>query len=70
MISIDLDPEIERRLVLLAEKTGQTKDFHAREAILEYLEDLEDGYEALERLRNLGPTLSAKETKLELGLGT
>ena len=55
--------------MLLAEKTGQTKDFHAKEAILEYLEDLEDGYEALGRLRDLGPTLSAKETKLELGLG-
>ncbi|WP_367874164.1 anti-toxin [Luteolibacter sp. Populi] len=68
MIAIDLDPDIERRLALLAEKSGQTKDFHAKEAILEHIEDLEDEYEALERLQNPGPTFSAEEAKRELGL--
>jgi RHH-type rel operon transcriptional repressor/antitoxin RelB len=40
MLAIRLDPEIENRLAVLAERTGRTKTFYAREAILEHLEDL------------------------------
>ena len=35
MLAIRLDPEIEKRLEALAKKTGRTKTFYAREAILE-----------------------------------
>ena len=42
MLALRLDPAIEKRLVRLAKKTGRTKTFYAREAILEHLEDLED----------------------------
>jgi RHH-type rel operon transcriptional repressor/antitoxin RelB len=42
MLAIRLDPEIESRLERLARKTGRTKTFYAREAILEHLDDLED----------------------------
>ena len=68
MLAIRLDPEIERRLELLAKKTGRTKTFYAREAILEHLEDLEDIYLATRRLERPGKTYSAEEVKHELGL--
>ena len=68
MLAIRLDPEIERRLELLAKKTGRTKTFYAREAILEHLEDLEDIYLATQRLERPAKTYSAEEVKNELGL--
>jgi RHH-type rel operon transcriptional repressor/antitoxin RelB len=42
MITIRLPGEIEMRLAELARSTGKTKAFYVREAILEYLDDLED----------------------------
>ena len=68
MLAIRLDPEIEKRLTLLAKKTGRTKTFYAREAILQHLEDLEDTYLATKRLRTLGETFSSQEVKREVGL--
>ncbi|HYF33916.1 MAG TPA: DUF6290 family protein [Prosthecobacter sp.] len=68
MLAIRLDPEIGSRLERLAKRTGRTKTFYAREAILEHLDDLEDIYLATERLKNPGKTYSAEEVKHELGL--
>jgi RHH-type transcriptional regulator, rel operon repressor / antitoxin RelB len=51
MLAIRLPPEIEKRLERLAKKTGRTKTFYAREAILNHLEDLEDGLLAERRWR-------------------
>jgi RHH-type rel operon transcriptional repressor/antitoxin RelB len=54
MLAIRLPQSIERRLEKLARRTGRTKTFYAREAILEYLEEMEDLYLAertLERIR-------------------
>ena len=68
MLAIRLDPDIEERLALLARKTGRTKTFYAREAILEHLQDLEDVYLATERLNSPAKTYSAREVKRELGL--
>ena len=48
MLSVRLVPEIIERLELLAHKTGRTKSFYAREAILRYLEDMEDTFIAIE----------------------
>jgi RHH-type transcriptional regulator, rel operon repressor / antitoxin RelB len=42
MLAIRLTPGIEKRLERLAKKTGRTKTHYAREAILAYLEDMED----------------------------
>ena len=42
-----------RRLARLARRTGRTKTFYAREAILQYLDDLEDLYLAEQRLKDL-----------------
>lgn len=54
MLAIRLPQSIEKRLDKLARRTGRTKTFYAREAILQHLEDLEDLYlaeETLERIR-------------------
>jgi len=53
MLAIRLPKEIEARLEALAAATGRTKSFYAREAILEYIEDLEDLYLAEQRLIEL-----------------
>ena len=50
MLAIRLPQEIEKRLSKLAERTGRTKTYYAREAIVRYLEDLEDTYLAIDRL--------------------
>jgi RHH-type rel operon transcriptional repressor/antitoxin RelB len=44
MLAIRLEPEIEARLADLAKKTGRSKTFYAKQAILEHLDDLEDLY--------------------------
>lgn len=44
MLAIRLPEEIEARLDKLAKRTGRSKTFHAREAILKHLNDLEGLY--------------------------
>ena len=54
MLAIRLSAGIEKRLARLAKRTGRTKTFYAREAILRHLEELEDLYLAeriLDRIR-------------------
>ena len=51
MLALRLPPDLERRLDELARKTGRTKSFYAREAIVEHIEDLEDYYLAESRIR-------------------
>jgi RHH-type transcriptional regulator, rel operon repressor / antitoxin RelB len=53
MLAIRLPAEIEERLDALAKATGRTKTFYAREAILEYLDDIEDIYLAEKRLEDI-----------------
>lgn len=53
MLAIRLPAEIEERLDALAKATGRTKTFYAREAILEYIDDLEDVYLAEKRLEDI-----------------
>ena len=68
MLAIRLDTETEKRLTHLARKTGRTKTFYVREAILEHLQDLEDIYLAAKRLQSPARTYSARAVKRELGL--
>lgn len=51
MLALRLPKELEDRLEAMAKKTGRTKSFYARQAIIEKLEDLEDIYLADERTR-------------------
>jgi RHH-type rel operon transcriptional repressor/antitoxin RelB len=53
MLAIRLPEDIEKRLDRLAKRTGRTKTYYAREAILKHLEDLEDIYIAEKRLEDL-----------------
>ena len=52
MLVIRISEDVENRLNNLASKTGRTKTYYARKAILEFLEDMEDTYLAMERLEN------------------
>ena len=49
-----LPPEIEAKLDALARKTGRSKSYYAREAILRQIEDIEDDYLARRRLARGG----------------
>jgi RHH-type rel operon transcriptional repressor/antitoxin RelB len=49
-LAIQLSLDVEQRLKAVADRTGRSQSEHAREAILRYLEDLEDELTALERL--------------------
>ena len=53
MLAIRLPPDIEARLAELARRTGRTKSFYAREAILRHLDELEDLYLAESRFEDL-----------------
>jgi RHH-type transcriptional regulator, rel operon repressor / antitoxin RelB len=66
MLALRLPPEIEERLDALAKKTGRTKSFYAREAILRHIEDLEDYHLATRRLERGGPTVSLDELEAEV----
>ena len=68
MLAIRLPQDIEKRLAVLAEQTGRTKTYYAREAILQYLDDMEDQYIALQRLENPSSTTSLDNLEKELGL--
>jgi RHH-type rel operon transcriptional repressor/antitoxin RelB len=66
MLALRLPPEIEKRLTALAKRTGRTKTFYATEAILQYMDDLEDTYLAVERLEKTGKLWTQDE--LEQGV--
>ena len=72
MLAIRLPADIEQRLDDLAKKTGRTKTFYARQAILEHLDDLEDIYLAqavIERIdAGQEQVFSLEEVEKELGL--
>jgi RHH-type rel operon transcriptional repressor/antitoxin RelB len=44
MLALRLPDDIEKRLDNLAKRTGRSKSYYAREAIVEHIEDLEDIY--------------------------
>jgi RHH-type transcriptional regulator, rel operon repressor / antitoxin RelB len=66
MLALRLPPEIEKRLAALAKKTGRTKSFYAREAILRHIEEIEDAYLASHRLARGGKRISLEQLEDEL----
>lgn len=68
MLSVRLDPELEKRLDLLAEITGRSKSYYVRQLLEEHIEDLEDRYIAEHRLENRQPSLTSQEVRETLGL--
>lgn len=68
MLAIRLPESIEERLNALAEETGRTKTALAREAIAEYIDDLEDYYLAEARVRKNRKTIPLEDVERTLGL--
>jgi RHH-type transcriptional regulator, rel operon repressor / antitoxin RelB len=66
LLAVRLPSDIEQRLERLARRTGRTKTFYARQAILTHLDELEDAYLALRRLKR--PAKRWKLEELEEGL--
>lgn len=70
MLAIRLPDEVEKRLDALAKKTGRTKTFYVREAIMEHLEELEDIYLSLDRLEKPTKRWSLDDLEKEIDLGS
>ena len=68
MLAIRLPYSIEERLNTLAAETGRSKTALAREAIVEYIDDLEDYYLAEARARLNRKPIPLTEVKRKLGL--
>lgn len=68
MLAIRLPEALESRLDALAHETGRTRSALAREAIIEYIDDLEDFYLAESRARANRKTIPLAEVERELGL--
>lgn len=70
MIAVRLPDEIEKRLDLLAKKTGRTKTYYIREAVIDHLEELEDIYLSLDRLEKPAKRWSLDDLEKEIDLGS
>lgn len=71
MLTVKLPLELEQRLEAVAKRLGRTKEDVAVEAIVEEIQDMEDGLIALERLESgESDWLSLKEVEGRLGLST
>jgi RHH-type rel operon transcriptional repressor/antitoxin RelB len=66
MLTLRLPPEIEQRLDALAKKTGRSKSWFAREAILRQTGDIEDSYLARQRRQRSGPRVSLEGMERDL----
>ncbi|MDN5858766.1 MAG: TraY domain-containing protein [Pseudonocardia sp.] len=72
MLALRLPEDIERRLTELAQRTGRTKSYYAREAILTHLENLEEAYLAQQRAEEFhasgGVAIALEDVMGEYGL--
>jgi RHH-type rel operon transcriptional repressor/antitoxin RelB len=68
MLALRLPEDIEKRLDNLAKKTGRTKSFYAREAILRHIEDFEDYHLAVRRLKRKTRRVSLEAAERKAGL--
>ena len=66
MLALRLPPDIEQRLDALAKKTGRSKSYYAREAILRQIEDIEDDYLARQRLSRGGARVTLDRLERDL----
>ena len=67
-MAVQITAEIESRIDALADRTGESRDDLVREALLAYLEDMDDVAIAREHLIHPDETLSLQEMKKNLGL--
>ena len=64
--TIRFDAETEQRLLFFAERMGRSRSSIVHEALSDHLDDLEDGYIALERMRNPTKIHTSEEVKRDL----
>jgi len=71
-IAVRLPDDMEQRLTILAKKTGRKKSFYIKEALMNYLEDMEDIYLAEKAIENIrtgqSTTISLVDLEKELAL--
>lgn len=68
MLALRLPPDLEKRLDDLAKRTGRTKSFYARQAIIEHIDDLEDLALAELRLQGDPEFIPLEKVIADLGL--
>jgi RHH-type rel operon transcriptional repressor/antitoxin RelB len=66
MLTVRLPADVEKRLDLLAKRTGRTRNFHVRQAILRHIDDLEDYYLARRRLSRKAARVTLEELEREV----
>jgi RHH-type transcriptional regulator, rel operon repressor / antitoxin RelB len=66
--TLQFDAETEGKITTLAAKGGKRPDDLIKEAVLEYLEDLEDYYVAEDRLKDREPPIPLEQVVRDLGL--
>lgn len=69
MLTVRLDPELERRLEKLSENTKRPKSHYVKEALTQYLDEREEYLSALGALERKGhkPTLAELRHMIEIG---
>ena len=68
MLALRLSNEIETRLSALALKTGRTKTYYARQAILSFIDEMEDTYLAIDRLETPAKIWTQEDLEADLDL--
>lgn len=68
MLAIRLPDDIDKRLQTLAKKTGRTKTYYVKEALISHLEELEDIYLSLDRLEKPAKRWSLTDLEKEIDL--
>lgn len=66
MLTVRLPAGIEKRLDLLAKRTGRPKNFYVQQAILRHIDDLEDYYLARRRLSRKAARVTLEELEREV----
>ena len=66
MLTVRLPADIEKRLDLLAKRTGRTKSFCVQQAILRHIDDLEDYYLARRRLSRKAARVTLEELERDV----
>ena len=68
MLGVRLDKDTEFRLEALCKKTGRTKSYYAKKAIIEFIENREDYLLAIARLEENNLRIPYDQIRKELGL--
>lgn len=66
MLTINVPPDLEERLTDLAARTGESLEHITNEALLTYIEDLEDAVIAIARLKSHRKAIPLEEWERRL----